>query len=292
MIYTVGLASESTFAHFTASAGARGVPVRAIDLRQAVESGDWRLTLGGDRSARLGGQDLDPEASYYCRIADLAALQGDHESAQRWRWLTTALTAWLDHIPGLVVNRPSIRSDNGSKPLHERSLSRAGFQVPASITGSSPQRLLAFAEAGPTLVKAISGVRATSRLVGPADLAGFESGQGPVHLQRYVAGRDVRAHVVGDQVHAERIVSGAVDYRTDPDAEFTPCELPGPLAEQMVRHTADLGMSFAGWDFKIADDGTHWCLEVNPMPAYDWYDRRLDGAITASLLGLLRGAHP
>ncbi|MGW2426206.1 ATP-grasp domain-containing protein [Streptomyces sp. NPDC001709] len=292
MIYAVGLASESTFAHFTATAQARGVPVRAIDLRQAVEAGDWRLVVGGDRSARLGGHVLDPEASYYCRLADLAALQQDRASAQRWRWLTAALTAWLDHIPGLVVNRPSIRSDNGSKPLHELSLSRAGFRVPASITSSSPQRLRAFVEAGPTLVKAISGVRATSRLVTAGDLTGFEPGQGPVHLQRYVAGRDVRAHVVGDRVHAEEIVSGAVDYRIDQDAEFTPCELPGQLAERVVRHTADLGMAFAGWDFKVAGDGTHWCLEVNPMPAYDWYDRRLGGAISASLLGLLQGVGP
>ncbi|MFF4576050.1 RimK family alpha-L-glutamate ligase [Streptomyces sp. NPDC001410] len=292
MIYAVGLAAESTFAHFTAEAEERGVPVRVVDLRQAVEAGDWRLVVGGDRSASLGGRDLDPEASYYCRVADLAALQQDRESAQRWRWLTTALAAWLDHIPGLVVNRPSIRSDNGSKPLHERSLSQAGFRVPASITSSSPQRLQAFAAAGPTLVKAVSGVRATSRLVSTADLDGFEPGQGPVHLQRYVAGRDVRAHVVGDRVHAEEIVSGSVDYRTDRDAEFAPCELPGPLAGQVVRHTADLGMAFAGWDFKVAGDGTYWCLEVNPMPAYDWYDRRLGGAISASLLGLLQGVHP
>ncbi|MFF4040284.1 hypothetical protein [Streptomyces sp. NPDC001816] len=60
----------------------------------------------------------------------------------------------------------------------------------------------------------------------------------------------------------------------------------------MVRHTADLGTAFAGWDFKVAGDGTYWCLEVNPMPAYDWYDRRLGGAISASLLGLLRGGPP
>ncbi|MFD4599629.1 RimK family alpha-L-glutamate ligase [Streptomyces sp. NPDC058464] len=291
MIYAVGLNSESTFAHFVAEAEAQAVPVRAVDLRQVVESGDWQLTVGKDRSARLDGQVLDPEGSYYCRVADLAALQHDRASAQRWRWLTTALTAWLDHIPGLVVNRPSIRSDNGSKPLHELSLARAGFRVPASVTGSSPERLRAFAAAGPTIVKALSGVRATSRLVDAADLADFEPGQGPVHLQRYVPGRDVRVHVVGDRVHAEEIVSAAVDYRTDGDAGFTPCELPASLAEQVVRHTAGQGMSFAGWDFKLADDGTYWCLEVNPMPAYDWYDRRLGGTITASLLGLLRGTH-
>ncbi|WP_234536872.1 ATP-grasp domain-containing protein [Streptomyces shenzhenensis] len=289
MIYAVGLASERTISHFTGIAESRGVAVETVDLRHAVEHGDWQLTMGGQRLARLGGHALDPEGAYYCRITDLSALQEDRERALRWRWLTTALTAWLDDIPGLVVNRPSVRSDNGSKPLHEMSLARAGFKVPASVTSSSPRRLRAFAEAGPTLVKAVSGVRADSRLLAPGDLAGFDPGQGPVHLQRYVEGRDIRAHVVGSQVHAEEITSRAVDYRTDPEAVFQPCELPGPLAQRLVRHTADLGMSFAGWDFKVAGDGTHWCLEANPMPAYDWYDRRLGGGITTSLLELLQG---
>ncbi|MEV8462054.1 MULTISPECIES: ATP-grasp domain-containing protein [Streptomyces] len=291
MIYAVGLSSEGTLAHFAAGADGLGVPVRTVDLRAAVEQGDWWLTLGGDRPARIGEHTLDPEGAYYCRITDLSALQEDPGQALHWRWLTTALTAWLDHIPGLVVNRPSVRSDNGSKPLHEHALARAGFPVPASVTSSSAERLRAFAAAGPTLVKAVSGVRADSRLLDASDLDGFHPWQGPVHLQRYVEGRDVRAHVVGDRVHAEEIVSTAVDYRTDPDAVFRPCELPAPLAGRMVRHTAQLGMAFAGWDFKVSADGTHWCLEVNPMPAYDWYDRRLGGAITASLLALLQGRH-
>ncbi|MFC7646021.1 hypothetical protein ACFQX6_39555 [Streptosporangium lutulentum] len=48
-------------------------------------------------------------------------------------------------------------------------------------------------------------------------------------------------------------------------------------------------MSFAGWDFKRDPQGVHWCLEVNPMPGYDWYDRRAGGAISESLVGLLTG---
>ncbi|MGH3379377.1 MAG: ATP-grasp domain-containing protein [Actinoallomurus sp.] len=288
----MGLGSESTLAHFASTAEAGGVPVRVVDLRKAVESDDWRLTVGGDGAARLDGQDLDPGGAYYCRVTDLGAHEHDRATAQRWRWLTSALVAWLDHIPGMVVNRPSARSDNGSKPLHEHSLARAGFQVPESISSSSPERLRDFATAGPTIVKAISGVRASSRAVDPAELAGLESGQGPVHLQRLVRGVDVRAHVVGDRVYAERIVSTAVDYRDDDDAEFSAYELPPELANLVTGHTAELGMSFAGWDFKVGADGTHWCLEVNPMPAYDWYDRRTGGAITASLLGLLQGAEP
>lgn len=290
MIYAIGVGSDGTFAHFV-SAAAGGVT--AIDLREVAAAGDWRLAVPDDGRSLLRTPEreypLDPHAAYFCRIIDLSALQEDRHRALRWRGLVTALTAWLDHVPGLVVNRPGARSDNGSKPLHEWSLARAGFAVPESLSTSDGERLRAFAAAGPTIVKALSGVRATGRLVGPEDFAGFHPHQGPVHVQRYVAGTDVRAHVVGGRIHAEEIVSDAVDYRAaDLDASaFRPYEPPAPLAAALVAATRDRGLAFAGWDLKAAPDGRHHVLEVNPMPGYDWYDRRLGGAVTRSLLGLL-----
>ncbi|MGH3720499.1 MAG: ATP-grasp domain-containing protein [Pseudonocardiaceae bacterium] len=264
-----------------------------------VASGDWRLAIPDDGASWLhtGGRrhDLDPVGGYFCRIIDLSKIEPDPQRATRWRWLVAALPAWLDHVPGCVVNRPSMWADNGSKPLHEARLGRAGFRVPESLTSSDPDRLRTFAAHGPTIVKALCGARATTRLVGPEDFDGFTATRGPVHLQRYIVGNDVRVHICGIRIHAQEIEAPAVvDYRTTVAANIriTDCDLPAALADQLVTSTRDAGMLLAGWDLKMDPDGTYWALEANPMPGYDWYDRELSGAVTASLLDLLSGAAP
>jgi D-alanine-D-alanine ligase-like ATP-grasp enzyme len=64
--------------------------------------------------------------------------------------------------------------------------------------------------------------------------------------------------------------------------------LPDELAELLIRRTADQGLLFAGWDFKVDSDGTYWCLECNPMPGYSHYDRVCDYTISDALMALLR----
>ncbi|MFJ9820104.1 RimK family alpha-L-glutamate ligase [Streptomyces sp. NPDC101151] len=295
MIYAVGVATDGTLAHFTTEAADRSAEVTLVDLGDLVHRGSWRLALpdDGDSWILVGDQrhDLGPEDGYFCRLADLSAFEDDAARTVRWRSLMASLTAWLDRVPGVVVNRPGAAGDNGSKPLHEVTLARHGFDVPESLTSSDPARLRAFAGGGPAIVKALSGVRADSRLVAPAEFDDFVPQQGPVHLQRYVAGSDVRVHVLGDELHAEEAVCAAVDYRTAPldEVEFRPHHLPSGLATRIAACTRGLGLAFAGWDLKRDTDGRYWCLEANPMPGYDWYDRRLGGAVTTSLLRLLTG---
>ncbi|WP_427162567.1 ATP-grasp domain-containing protein [Aliinostoc sp. HNIBRCY26] len=292
MIYAIGIDSDRTFRHFIRQTHQRGIEVQAINLREVILSGDWRLTLPDDGMSWVSVGDqklpLDPNGAYYCRIIDLSTVQSDMAMAMRWRSLLAALCVWLEHIPGVVINRPGGRTDNSSKPLHEYSLQSWGFNVPPSLTSSDPELLAAFTSLGKTIVKPASGIRADSRLVTPEEFFDFHPSQGPVHLQRYVAGADVRAHVVGDQVHAEIINCPQVDYRRSyQEAEYSPWELPEYLIKQIVKATAAFGLQFAGWDFKVTEDEQYWCLEANPMPGYDGYDLRADGKITESLLALL-----
>ncbi|AUT01398.1 hypothetical protein CLI64_13895 [Nostoc sp. CENA543] len=292
MIYAIGIDSDRTFRHFIRQTHQRGIEVRAINLREVILSGDWRLTLPDDGMSWVSVGDkklpLDPNGAYYCRIIDLSSVQSDMAMAMRWRSLLAALCVWLEHIPGVVINRPGGRTDNSSKPLHEYSLQSWGFNVPPSLTSSDPELLAAFASFGKTIVKPASGIRADSRLVTPEEFFDFHPSQGPVHLQRYVAGADVRAHVVGDQVHAEIINCPQIDYRRSyQEAQYSPWELPDALNKQIIQATAAFGLQFAGWDFKVTEDEQYWCLEANPMPGYDGYDIRADGKITESLLALL-----
>jgi hypothetical protein len=290
MLTAIGIDSDPTLVHFAKAATAIGADLKLLNLRAAVE-GSWRLPLGTGEPASFafGGENLmlTPDDAIYCRLIDLSPVLPERETRRRWRSLVGGLAAWLEQSEGAVINRPGHAADNGSKPLHEAWLRQQGFAVPASLTSSSAERLSIFAGEGPTIAKSVQGIRADTRAVTPKDFVGFATARGPVHLQRRVAGRDLRIHVVGVAVHGELIESDAVDYRTD-IARFRPFAVPAGLADRLVRATRAAGLIFAGWDFKLDEQGRFWCLEANPMPGYDGYDTRANGAISRSLVERLK----
>lgn len=291
MIYAIGLDSDRTFCHFVNYAESRGVKIQVINLREVIQTGDWRFALPDDNLSWISCSgkkyELNPQASYYCRLIDLSTVQSDLQDAMRWKSLLGAISSWLEHIPGTVINRPSAGANNFSKPLHEFHLQSWGFQVAASVTSSDAKVLAEFASVDLTIVKTTSGIRADSRLVNAEEFLDFHPDAGPVHLQRYIAGADVRAHVIGNHVHAELIKCPQVDYRHSDEAEYIEWKLPESLCQRIINATAAFGLKFAGWDFKVTEDNQYWCLEVNPMPGYDGYDVRAEGKITDSLLALL-----
>jgi hypothetical protein len=290
MLTAIGLDSDPTLVHFVQAATDIGADLTLLNLRAAVE-GEWRLPLGSCEPAEFefgaARVTLAPDDAVYCRLIDLSPVLPERETRRRWRSLIGGLAAWLEQSEGVVVNRPGHAADNGAKPLHEAWLRQQGFAVPASLTSSNAEQLSAFAATGPTIAKSVQGIRADTRAVTPQDFVGFVAARGPVHLQRRVIGRDLRIHVVGDEVHGESIESDAVDYRTAV-ARFRAFDVPADLARQLLRATRAAGLIFAGWDFKLDDEGRFWCLEANPMPGYDGYDTRASGAISRSLVERLK----
>jgi hypothetical protein len=291
MILALGVDSDPTIVHFLRRCRLEGVDVEAINVREVALYGEWELSVPPSRSTiRLGDQAwvLEDFAAVYNRFDDLTYYQRDRFVQARWYGLTSALKAWLQTTSALVVNRPLACPHNSSKALHEGILGGLGFAVPPSVTTSDRVVMQEFLAGGPVVLKALCGTRADTSLVTDADVARYERSQGPVHLQRLVPGADVRAHVIGDAVVAVSVVSDAIDYRAArARAVFSRIELPTDLRERLVTATAQLGLSFAGWDFKVDDHGTYWCLEANPKPGYNMYDRRVDGEITRALLAHL-----
>ena len=291
MITAIGLGTDPTIRHFVARCEAERVEVEFVDLHDLAPA-DWMFPLPGhDALWRDGATErrLSASGRYYVRPIDLSPAMASQRDGLSWQSLTQALCAWLESLDdAVVVNRPGHAQDNGSKPLHEALLARAGFSVPPSLTSSDPAALAAFARA-PSVVKTISGARADCWQVTPDDFAGFRPDSGPVHLQRRVEGADVRAHVVGDTVLALRIDSAATDYRIDGEAIYAPITLPEDLTQRMTRAARGMGLIFSGWDFKLDADGGFWLLEANPMPGYNSYDTRLDGSITRALIDILSG---
>jgi predicted ATP-grasp superfamily ATP-dependent carboligase len=151
------------------------------------------------------------------------------------------------------------------------------------------ESLRAFLASGRTVVKPVSGVRATTRELTTESVERLARTQGPVLAQRLIEGYDVRVHVVNRQVQACAFFSPMIDYQSDHDAEREVIDIPDELAQQLMEKTAEQGLVFPGWDFKVHADGTYWCLECNPTPGYSFYDRVALGAISDAVIRELTG---
>jgi hypothetical protein len=272
VIVAIGIDVDDTFSRFVARALDADVPLRVVNLRAAI-SGDWRFDVPARAPATLhqGGEPVEirPDDAFCCRIIDLGSNQSDDASVRRWQALLGGLRAWLDGLPGRVVNRSHVGLHNGSKPLYETLLRDLGFRVPESLTSCDADELRRFVRECPAISKTVCGVRADTATATEADLEDFQPESGPVHLQRFVPGDDARVHVVGDRVIAQRAPAGAVDYRRGGSLDKMQLfDAPAAPRDPLVEANRALGLELAGWDFKIENNESWWCLEANPMPGF------------------------
>lgn len=289
MIGIAGTRADPVMVHFATRCVLGDVPFAVLDLMDASAAGDWRLSVPPDPADFVSG----PET---VRLADLTGLYirpiylgTTPQHLARWQGLMEGLSAWMDEADLLVANRPGSNQLNSYKPAHYAWLSANGLLVPPSLLTADQRRVRSFVAGGRTVVKPICGTRATTREIRPDDLDRLAGSEGPVLVQRMVEGDDVRVHVVGDAVIACRFSSATLDYRSDHEAERSVVDIPSELARLLVARTAEQRLVFTGWDFKVDRDGTHWCLECNPMPGYSYYDRVCDGAVSDALIMLLSG---
>lgn len=147
-----------------------------------------------------------------------------------------------------------------------------------------------FCDGGEIICKGVSSDKTRAFLVGETErIALAQAGSSPLLLQERIPGADVRLHLVGDAIHAEAIVSEAVDYRFDKVAKrFAPVAPPLSVIDACRQCATLSGYSFIGFDFRMTHSGDFYVLEANPMPGYDAYDRRLGLEISKSLFRLLQ----
>jgi glutathione synthase/RimK-type ligase-like ATP-grasp enzyme len=204
-----------------------------------------------------------------------------------------AIAAFLDAV---VVNRPAVGRSNLTKPFQLAAIAEAGFTVPPTLVTTDPVAAKEFMERHRRVVyKSISGIRS---IVGALDASDAErlSGvrTGPVQLQRWIEGIDVRVHVVGERWFATAIQSDATDYRyagrTGADVTIVATDIDGALGERLVALTRSMGLLVAGIDLRVTDDDEWFCFEVNPSPGFTFYEDATGQAIAAAIADLLM--HP
>ena len=289
MIVVWGSASDPPVERMLAILGERELPTLHLDASNLARL-RYDVTLGANPSGWLAiGKSrlrLDDITGVYVRPGELAP-----GAALRASAVVLAIAAGTS---ATVVNRPSAGVSNGSKPFQLKLIAGAGFSVPETLVTTDPDAARAFlAEHGRVVYKSISGVRSIVSALEAGDGDRLERvASGPVQLQRWVAGRDVRVHVVGDRCFATAIDSSADDYRYGAregiDPTLTAIDIPGALQERLVALTRRLGLLVSGIDLRVTGSGEWFCFEVNPSPGFTFYEDATGQPIGDAIADLLQ----
>lgn len=299
MILVCGILSEPPLEAAIEAARRGGVECAVLDLRGAK---GYEIVLDVDRGAVTGCLVLEHEEvplnrvhGVYARLVDGDRLAGPDHDREHARFLHTALDEWLEAAPCRVVNRSSAMASNVSKPFQAQLIRRAGFETPPTLVTNVPEHADAFARTNGRLIfKSVSSVRSIVQSLDADRTRRLERVRRlPTQFQRLVEGVDVRVHVVGSRVFATEIESDAVDYRyggrDGTDVRMRAVGLPPDIEARCRLLSASLRLPFCGIDLLRRPDASYVCLEVNPSPAYTFYEQETGQPIAAALVEYLAG---
>jgi RimK-like ATP-grasp domain len=262
-----------------------------MDLHFQVASGHVTGLLQVEgRSYRL--EDF---SGVYLRLMDdqlLPDLQREPPGSARslrCRALHAALASWSEITPARVLNRLTAMASNGSKPYQSQLIRAQGLAVPETLITNDPERVRDFRRRhGKVIYKSLSGVRSIVQLLDDGDDARLDAIRWcATQFQAFVEGTNVRVHVIAGEVFATAALTEATDYRyayrQGSSARLEPFDLPDELADRCVRLAHALRLEFAGIDLKLTPDGRAFCFEVNPSPAFSFYEGHTGQPIAAAV---------
>jgi hypothetical protein len=304
MILLWGLLTDSPLAWVRAALGRLGADVAFIDQRAVLET-EVELTVDGtvEGVVRTPGRviPLGQVTAAYVRpysSAQLPAIERAGPFSAAWQHAVSiddALMSWADLAPADVVNRPAAMASNGAKPYQALFIQAAGFEVPATLVTTDPDAVREFwAEHTTVIYKSLSGVRSIVSRLAPRHDRWLERVRWcPTQFQQYIHGPDYRVHVVGDEVFACEICSPATDYRYASrqglDVTIRPYQLPPDVSDRCRALSRSLGLKVTGVDLRRDPEGRWYCFEVNPSPAFSYYQAAGKQPIDEAIAGLLAG---
>jgi glutathione synthase/RimK-type ligase-like ATP-grasp enzyme len=189
--------------------------------------------------------------------------------------LQDLMLAWCDVTPALVLNRPRRMVGNSAKPHQLQQVRACGLLVPETLVTTDPEAAASFWQRhGAVIYKSVSGIRSRVARLGPAHRERLpEVASCPTQFQQFIAGRDHRVHVVGDDVFACELICEADDYRypREHSLHIREAGLPPEVEEACLRLSRVMQLPLAGIDLRRTAEGAWYCFEVNPSPAFTFY---------------------
>jgi glutathione synthase/RimK-type ligase-like ATP-grasp enzyme len=308
MILVCGIPSESPVQGVIAAAGCTGVHCEVVNQRQAAFHGlDLQMSdhgLRGSIALACGTVPLASIRGVYVRLMDYESLPecralgrqtGSSDRHRRAVAFHAGLHDWLDIAKCRVLNRPKHMASNMSKPFQSQFIRQCSFRIPRTIITNDPDAVRSFKRCcGRVIYKSTSSIRSIVRELTRASMRELDRVEHlPTQFQEYIPGTNLRIHVVGDRFFATEIRCEAVDYRyagrENSDVQMRPVTLPGRFREACLALCKCLGLPLAGIDFKRTDQGEYYCLEVNPSPAYNFYQDHTGQPIAEAIVDYLEG---
>jgi glutathione synthase/RimK-type ligase-like ATP-grasp enzyme len=291
MIVFYGRIDDAPLRAAIEEAARQGVEHLIVD-QALLGSAELVVDVGAAR-VRACGMDVDLGAIEAVYARPLALPESGDGHAERFHAL---FLEWLDDAGCLVVNRPSAMLSNASKPFQIQLIAAAGLAVPETLVTNRPDEVRRFQRRhGRVIYKSTSGIRSIVRELDAAAAERLDRVRAlPTQFQALVEGVDVRVHVVGDRCFAAEIATAATDYRyaqRDGHAvDVRAIALPAAIEGRCLALARELGLPLCGIDLRRRPDGTYVCFEVNPMPAFSYFEQAADQPIAAALVELMAGA--
>jgi len=300
MILVCGVPAEPPVALLLESLRRYGADFRVIDQGRLVSdvSLRWHCTSKGiEGRIRITDETIDIReiGSVYHRFLPFVpqAAEEAQKGIQQPRSIVRALLDLFDVIPAKIVNHRRAMMSNNSKPYQSLLIRKAGFLIPETIITNDPgqlERFLRDSESGGSnslIYKSISSVRSIVSALDDDSRSRLASLQLlPTQFQRRIAGTNIRVHVIGKKVFPTLVRSSAVDYRyasrDKSELHLEECALGYGLDAQCIKLAGALGLDFCGIDL-IVNSTEVYCLEVNPSPAYNFYQRATGQPISDAL---------
>jgi glutathione synthase/RimK-type ligase-like ATP-grasp enzyme len=271
----------------------RWVRESTIDVSDA--GGGGTLAVGDHRYALEDFTGVLLRPMDYRRLPELKGEPDNSPAIRHSHNFHETLSWWANIADAVVMNRPEAMTSNASKPYQSQLIAKAGFAIPDTVVTTDPEEVAAFhSQHGRLFYKSISGHRSIVRELLTDDLERLaDICWCPVQFQQYILGEDVRVHVVGQHVFATAVASNAIDYRyvvAETDfPQLRPIELDDALKHRCVTLATHLGLAFAGIDLRLTPDGKWYCFEVNPSPAFSYYEAHTGQPIAAAVAEALAG---
>jgi len=190
------------------------------------------------------------------------------------------------------MNKSSKQISNISKPYQCQLIASSGFQIPPTLITNDPHLVQSFKKKYKRVIyKSISSIRSVVCELNAVRMLDINKVKFlPSQFQQLLSGKNIRVHVVGNEIFASEITTEAIDYRyashEDLNCEIKEIELGDETKERCFTLSSILGLPFCGIDLMITENGTY-CFEVNPSPGFSYYQRHTGQDISGAIIRYL-----